>query len=548
MMILKRLLSTVAVVADTGAPAIPTGSTDLTGAPTAPVIPTGSGLEASTEPDNEKEAPTESIESDKQLKPPPASKATTAKQHIDESIELDSEAKAKTTESQPNDDDSITSYTYSEYAAWPQAAKARLRDDNPYQPFANTPPHYLTIDKQSDEQREIGKKWWDGLKGGDSALEKLEHGFYEVYQGQDRRMIKPPPDKRVKIGDYDMVDFRLMRRLFQQRRVHELGFSNTESLLEFPNSMKLFNDPGIWVADSGASTDSTGCPVGMVNLTKSLKGDVVTSSNGATSKTKAVGDLKGQVCNRYGVPLHAVNIKGVKYVPNSSFNLFSVSKRLREGWTLHGNKNMIWIQKGETKIVFDIRIDTTEGCVFAIYIKRTQINELAAVGLTQSKPISVNKAHELYGHLHEQATRKTAEYLGHRLKREKMKVCEPCALGKARQKNVPKVSIREQSAHPGQLIYLDIATIKGRKNGPKPNARRHWRMMVDDRTGLSISKFYSTKNEMVQPTCVLWNKWRGQYGITVKRVRVDNAGENRSLEKAANGDSWKMNIDFGYTA
>ena len=87
------------------------------------------------------------------------------------------------------------------------------------------------------------------------------------------------PDKRVKIGDYEMVDFRLMRRLFQQRRVHELGFSNTESLLEFPNSMKLFNDPGIWVADSGASTDSTGCPVGMVNLTKSLKGDVVTSSN-----------------------------------------------------------------------------------------------------------------------------------------------------------------------------------------------------------------------------------------------------------------------------
>ena len=129
-----------------------------------------------------------------------------------------------------------------------------------------------------------------------------------------------------------------------------------------------------------------------------------------------------------------------------------------------------------------------------------------------------------------------------------MKVCEPCALGKAMQKNVPKVSIREKSAHPGQLIYLDIANIKGRKNGPKPNARRHWRMMVDDRTGLSISKFYSTKNEMVQPTCVLWNKWRGQYGITVKRVRVDNAGENRSLEKAANGDSWKMNIDFGYTA
>ena len=73
-------------------------------------------------------------------------------------------------------------------------------------------------------------------------------------------------------------------------------------------------------------------------------------------------------------------------------------------------------------------------------------------------------------------------------------------------------------------------------------------MMVDDRTGLSISEFFRTKNRMVQPTCTLWSLWSGQYGITVKRVRVDNAGENKSLEKAANGDSWKLNIDFGYTA
>ena len=41
-------------------------------------------------------------------------------------------------------------------------------------------------------------------------------------------------------------------------------------------------------------------------------------------------------------------------------------------------------------------------------------------------------------------------------------------------------------------------------------------------------------------------KYRNE-GIPVLRVRCDNAGENRSMEKEINGHKWKVGIEFEYT-
>jgi len=322
----------------------------------------------------------------------------------------------------------------------------------------------------------------------------------------------------------------------------------TEMGVEFPRSLKFLEDPNVFVADTGASVDSTGWSDGLFEVEKAGASDSVTASNGDRSKTQSVGSLKGIVCNKSGKQLYPITMKGVKHVPNSKFNLFSVTKRLKDGWKLHGDKHSMWLEKKDMKVVFDIRVDTKEGCIFAIYIKRNEGSELNALEVAKDVPISVAKAHSLFGHMDENRTREVARHLGYRVVRGSMTVCEPCAVAKAKQKNLPQVSERKKSVSNGELIYLDISSIKPLKDGPTVNAKRHWRMMVDDRTGLSISQFYETKSGMIGPTCSLWNVWKEQLNITVKRVRMDNAGENRSLEKCANGEKWKMGIDFSYTA
>ena len=52
---------------------------------------------------------------------------------------------------------------------------------------------------------------------------------------------------------------------------------------------------------------------------------------------------------------------------------------------------------------------------------------------------------------------------------------------------------------------------------------------------------------MVEPTCEKWVKWK-QHGKAVKFVRMDNAGENKLLEKRCDSETWKLGIVFEYTA
>ena len=164
-----------------------------------------------------------------------------------------------------------------------------------------------------------------------------------------------------------------------------------------------------------------------------------------------------------------------------------------------------------------------------------------------STTMTIKKAHTVLGHMSEDTTRAAAKQLGITITRGSLDTCEACAIGKAKQKNVPKVSNQIPSTKPGELMYLDISTIKGEKDGPAVNAKRHWRMMVDDWSGCKFSKFFTTKNGMIEPTLSQWHKW-AQKGIKVQKVRMDNAGENKKLQEMAEGKDWKMTMDFTYTA
>ena len=77
----------------------------------------------------------------------------------------------------------------------------------------------------------------------------------------------------------------------------------------------------------------------------------------------------------------------------------------------------------------------------------------------------------------------------------------------------------------------------------KPN----WFIVVDEKTKMKFSRFFATKNGIVEPTCMLIDKFEKINAIT-KYIRCDNAGENKTLEKTINGAKWKKGIQFKYTA
>ena len=71
--------------------------------------------------------------------------------------------------------------------------------------------------------------------------------------------------------------------------------------------------------------------------------------------------------------------------------------------------------------------------------------------------------------------------------------------------------------------------------------------MVDKQTELKWSIFYDTKDEMVEPTCEMFHKWKQEGGL-VSIVQCNNAGKNKKLKGRCKNLNWKLGIDFKWTA
>ena len=115
------------------------------------------------------------------------------------------------------------------------------------------------------------------------------------------------------------------------------------------------------------------------------------------------------------------------------------------------------------------------------------------------------------------------------------KPCESCTVAKVNQKNVPKISDHVKSTRPGERMFLDLCSVK--EDGKK--VLKHWRIMVDEATGLKSTKFVKTKDGMVEPTLKELQRLKHQ-NKGVKYVRCDNGGENESLQKKIDSTEWNL--------
>ena len=137
--------------------------------------------------------------------------------------------------------------------------------------------------------------------------------------------------------------------------------------------------------------------------------DNITDASGDNVSGETVDDLRGIICNKQGKELYDATIKKLVYVPGSSFNLFSLSKRLENGWKMRGDAKALWLEKDAYKIMFDIKIKIPKGALFCAYFKR---KECATTAKNSGKQMSVRLAHDVSEHTAKVDSKITMKYLG----------------------------------------------------------------------------------------------------------------------------------------
>jgi hypothetical protein len=192
---------------------------------------------------------------------------------------------------------------------------------------------------------------------------------------------------------------------------------------------------------------------------------------------------------------------------------------------------------------FDIRIETAKGVSWAICMRR-KVMETSAMAPVVANKKSIHQAHSLLGHMCEEATRKAAKTLAWTLTAGSLGPCESCAIGKGRQRNLPKDTGGQIATLAASRVYLDCCSFK---DSMTMKVASVWRLMVFYPSELKITDIFNSKSAMIEPTIEKLSQMC-QLGVGPKILRMDNAGENKSLADRLKSKGWKLPIKVEWTA
>ena len=313
----------------------------------------------------------------------------------------------------------------------------------------------------------------------------------------------------------------------------------SEQVLASINDASVKNGT-VWIADSGATSHMTNSLEGLYDVTESTSG--IKLGDGKIVASTKCGKLKGVIQQQDGSTKELV-LTNVKYVPSLSCNLFSILDAIDKGCKFNGEKvngaAVMTLTKGSLKIVFDQKIKTANMDLLGFKFAR-MIPEAAMTSLHPGNKVKTAVFHHQLGHPSEAVTRAMARYLQVEMSGS-MPPCENCAMGKARQKNVPKLN-EHGSKIPGERLYIDISSIKARSL----SGSKFWLLVVDEATHMKWSFLLKSKDQTTDVMIPFIKELAAKYFKRVKYIRCDNAGENTSLEKAAQEQG--LGITFEYSA
>jgi hypothetical protein len=247
--------------------------------------------------------------------------------------------------------------------------------------------------------------------------------------------------------------------------------------------MDMLTKIDMWIAESGASNHVTFSDKGCRNkiiATRSTHGIV-----GNSVLPKCELDIPCVYFDKDGALVGEVLITDVTHLPEGNFNLFSVTRLQKKGWTLTKNADYIKLQKGGKSLLFNIVINTPNGALYLGKLSRKGGDEGVGGATSKAPTYNIKKAHELLGHSHENDTRQMSGCLGWTITRGPLGVCESCANAKARQDNVPKISTGEKATVMTGHWFHDTSTLKVHKD--EKDSSKIWDLTVDELTGIPFT-------------------------------------------------------------
>ena len=302
--------------------------------------------------------------------------------------------------------------------------------------------------------------------------------------------------------------------------------------------MELSNlGENIFISDSATTSHMTSNKMGVYNLVPI--NDSVMIGNGKSISSTHKGKLD-VICKHKDGSI-ARETWDVKIVPELNHDLFSFTKAMKDGWQMNGR----WKEGGfmielfkttRASMKFDRMIPSG---LMGIRVQR--VFDQAHSAMDSGKTIFISKFHQITGHTGEHLLRPTANYMKLKLI-GRLPLCEVCAQAKIRQRNVPKKKMKKLPTRPGYRVFIDICSFKQVSRG----GNRHWLIVVDEFSDCTHSFFLNKKSDQIK-IIPMWIRGLSKtYNIEIKRIRLDNSGENRSLQKEC--DKANLGIIFEFTA
>ena len=286
-----------------------------------------------------------------------------------------------------------------------------------------------------------------------------------------------------------------------------------------------FLEKNIFIGDSAATSHMMNRKLGVYDLVP-INGSVMIGNGKSISCThKGKMDV---ICKHKDGSL-ARETWEVKIVPKLNHDLFSFTKAMKEGWQLNGRWKegglMIELFKtGRASMKFDRMIQSGSSWLMGIKVHR--VYDEAHAAMEAGKSITATKLHLMTGHTGEHLLKPTANYMKLKLV-GRLPPCEACAKAKIRQRNVQNKKIKKMPTKPGYRVFIDISSFKQVSRG----GNKHWLIMVDEFSDYTHIFFLKKKNDQIK-ILPMWIKGIAKkHRIESKRIRLDNSGENKSLQK-----------------
>ena len=142
---------------------------------------------------------------------------------------------------------------------------------------------------------------------------------------------------------------------------------------------------------------------------------------------------------------------------NGHLNLFSISQMLNNGLNLIRDEESITSIKDGMEIVFDIKIPTRKGMLYATKIKRDQEN-CCAIGTETTTNMSVENDHCKLGHMSVHAKKAVANTMKWKFTSDP-EICKTCAENKGKKKNIIARTQKKSNDKGYGRIFLDIGLV-----------------------------------------------------------------------------------------